>query len=760
MANLKARIEGYVGSLVSTDIEVEDVLSAERSLLIRLLPDDLLTGNATVATVADGVFSRTDIGTDSDYRVLSVFNETSDMYARLGESHSKYGNNQSIYFADSNSPVYVVDYGTNRETRIFPAADSYKIRYLTFGGDVDISSTTVDGFDRRTLQLFVLKGCAFELSNRIQVDIADLAAAFYNASGLTLPTSPIANLPAAPLLTFNAVTPTSVVATSISAVTPPTPPSSPTFTYTDAVASTISGINISSITSLANSLATPSAPSFTFSAVTPTSVLATTIATVTAPTPPSSPTFTYTDAVASTVFGINISSITSLANTLAVPGAPIFTYTDVVSDTYTEADAALNEVDTIIQDLASSSITLPILSVSYADFNTAMTNGDIELAQSYLSQIQTELSEYQAESQTAINEFTALNARRYDSSINHAVNKVDAYLKRLQDIASRADSVSLQNEAKQLEKQVSTYRLSLDRYTQDLNKYQADVQKLVQATQIELEQLRANAQLETDVNVQNEARSLEAQISEYQAALSLYQSELNEHQIEVQKAVSQAQLTQERLIETAQRTDNISIQDEARQLEKEVAEYRADLDLYGQDLNKYQLDIQKLVQATQIQLEQLRANAQFETDVSIQNEARALEAQISEYQSSLSLYQAELTEHQVEVQKAISQAQLTQERLVETAQRTDNLAVQDEARRLEKEVSEYRLELERFGTEIQTYGQELQSYGLQLQSKVSEANDKMQRKTLEIQSLNADRQYYDAMYAQELQKLGVVQANG
>ena len=466
MANLKARIEGYVGSLVSTDTEVEDVLSAERSVLIRLLPDDLLTGNATVATVADGVFSRTDIGTDSDYRVLSVFNETSDMYARLGESHSKYGNNQSIYFADSNSPVYVVDYGTNRETRIFPVADEYRIRYLTFGGDVDISSTTVDGFDRRTLQLFVLKGCAFELSNRIQVDIADLATAFYDASGLTLPTSPIANLPAAPLLTFNAVTPTSVVATSISAVTPPNPPSSPSFTYTDAVAST--------------------------------------------------------------VFGINISSITSLANTLAVPGAPIFTYTDVTSNTYDEADAALDEVDTIIQDLASSSITLPILSVSYADFNTAMTNGDIELAQSYLSQIQTELSEYQAESQAVINEFTALNAKRYDSSISHAVNKVDAYLKRLQDIASRADSVALQNEAKSLE----------------------------------------------------------------------------------------------------------------------------------------------------------------------------------------------------------------------------------------KEVSEYRLELERFGTEIQTYGQELQSYGLQLQSKVSEANDKMQRKTLEIQSLNADRQYYDAMYAQELQKLGVVQANG
>jgi uncharacterized coiled-coil DUF342 family protein len=582
MANLKARIEGYVGSLVSTDTEVEDVLSAERSVLIRLLPDDLLTGNATVATVADGVFSRTDIGTDSDYRVLSVFNETSDMYARLGESHSKYGNNQSIYFADSNSPVYVVDYGVNRETRIFPAADSYKIRYLTFGGDIDISQTTVDGFDRRTLQLFVLKGCAFELSNRIQVDIADLSTAFYDASGLTLPTSPIANLPAAPLLTFNAVTPTSVVATSISAVTPPNPPGSPSFTYTDAVAST--------------------------------------------------------------VFGINISSITSLANTLSVPGAPIFTYTDVVSDTYTEADAALDEVDTIIQDLASSSITLPILSVSYADFNTAMANGDIELAQSYLSQIQTELSEYQAESQTAINEFTALNARRYDSSINHAINKVDAYLKRLQDIASRADSVALQNEAKQLEKQVSTYRLSLDRYTQDLNKYQADVQKLVQATQIELEQLRANAQLETDVNVQNEARTLEAQISEYQSYLSLYQAGLNEHQIEVQKA--------------------------------------------------------------------------------------------------------------------ITQAQLTQERLVETAQRTDNLAIQDEARRLEKEVSEYRLELERFGTEIQTYGQELQSYGLQLQSKVSEANDKMQRKTLEIQSLTADRQYYDAMYAQELQKLGVVQANG
>ena len=582
MANLKARIEGYVGSLVSTDTEVEDVLSAERTVLIRLLPDDLLAGNATVSTVTDGVFSRADIGTDADYRVLSVFSITSDMYARLGESHSKYGNNQSIYFADSNSPVYVVDYGVNRETRIFPAADEYRIRYLTFGGDVDISQTTVDGFDRRTLQLFVLKGCAFELSNRIQVDIADLATAFYDASGLTPPTSPIANLPAAPLLTFNAVTPTSV--------------------------------------------------------------LATTIATVTTPIPPSSPSFTYTDAAASTISGIDLTNITDLANTLLVPSAPFFTYTDVTSSTYEEADAELDEIDNIIQDLASSSITLPILSVSYADFNTAMTNGDIELAQSYLSQIQTELSEYQAQSQTAINEFAALNARRYDSSINHAINKVDAYLKRLQDIASRADNVALQNEAKELEKQVSTYRLSLDRYTQDLNKYQADVQKLVQATQIELEQLRANAQLETDVNVQNEARTLEAQISEYQ--------------------------------------------------------------------------------------------------------------------SSLNLYQAELNEHQIEVQKAITQAQLTQERLVETAQRTDNLAIQDEARRLEKEVSEYRLELEQFGAEIQTYGQELQSYGLQLQSKVSEANDKMQRKTLEIQSLTADRQYYDAMYAQELQKLGVVQANG
>jgi hypothetical protein len=410
------RIEGFVGTLTMSSVDMEDVLAEEARILYDLATPDMLAKESIYDVRTDST-----IGTFTveDKRIVSVLRNDGS-YDRpcaevAFEMLGPMGDSASIQYASKRDPVFALQPkqnlgATERSTGIQvqpapTATETLKIRYVAYPTSVyGATADNLPDFLRKIANPLVYRGCSAEIASRIQASIADLAAAFYDVTGLTPPTSPIANLPAAPLLT----------------------------------------------------------------------------------------------------------------------------YTDVISSTYTDVDAALDEVDTIIQDLASSSITLPILSTSYADFNTAMANGDIELAQSYLSRIQAELSEYQSESQAIISEFTALNAKRYDSSISHAVNKVDAYLKRLQDIASRADSVALQNEAKGLEKQVS----------------------------------------------------------------------------------------------------------------------------------------------------------------------------------------------------------------------------------------EYRFELERFGAEIQTYGQELQSYGLQLQSKVSEANDKMQRKTLEIQSLTADRQYYEGLYAQELQKLGVVQANG
>lgn len=361
----KDRIEGYLGTLTTSTLDMDDVLVEEARKLYDLAPYDMLAKEQIFEERT--TFSLTPFSAE-DKRIISVLrydgtyyrNCTEVPFALFDERKDPY----SINYATERSPIYTLDSRTNavsgeRTTGIavFPlilgASGKFRILFVEYPTTlISLTAANAADFLRKIADALVFKGCSAELSTRIQADIANLAAAFYDVSGLIVPT---------------------------------------------------------------------------------------------------------------------------LA--LSAPSAPLFSYSGPSAYTYTEADASLDEVDTIIQSIASDVIALPILATSYADFNTAMTNGDIELAQSHLSKVQSDIREYAEEAGAVINKFTAEKQAKYQNSIQHALGKTNEYLKRLQDIASRTDAVELQNAVRTYEAQVAEYSSDLQRFSSEINRFAADIQR-------------------------------------------------------------------------------------------------------------------------------------------------------------------------------------------------------------------------------------------------------------------------------------------
>lgn len=124
----------------------------------------------------------------------------------------------------------------------------------------------------------------------------------------------------------------------------------------------------------------------------------------------------------------------------------------------------------------------PVFTGSYTSMDTALTNQDIELGLGYNQKIQSQLNEYSQNIQKAVADFQ-----------------------------------------------------------KDLQTYQLGLQKAIENARLESQRLTQQAQITTDINLQNEINTLNEQIQEYQAQLAKYQGDISSYGTQIQKEASRIQ---------------------------------------------------------------------------------------------------------------------------------------------------------------------------------------------------------------------------
>ena len=112
------------------------------------------------------------------------------------------------------------------------------------------------------------------------------------------------------------------------------------------------------------------------------------------------------------------------------------------------------------------------------------TDEDIELAQSKLSEETQKVSEFTAKVQDSLNSYNEENAK-YQIEFQKHINEFDKEVqKRIQEM-SLSTNADIQNKAKGLEKDNSEYNAELQRYSTQMQKYQAQLNQVVQEWTLE-----------------------------------------------------------------------------------------------------------------------------------------------------------------------------------------------------------------------------------------------------------------------------------
>lgn len=299
----------------------------------------------------------------------------------------------------------------------------------------------------------------------------------------------------------------------------------------------INALNVSGITlSLPIVPTTPSAPSFTFTKVSPAIIALTTIGSLGA-----SPSYSVS---LPTVPTFDLTAIGTAP--IALP-APAFVYADAVAD--------IINITKLI-DLTSAFTLVD----TYVD-----TSHDYELAQGKINEIQAKIQEFIAESNLALQEATKN--------------------------AELAIDTDLRNGLQQLTTQIQEYTAKVQKYSNELSKYQIDINTKAQEYQLTLNAWTSN----TQTILANELNNFQSEVVPYQANL--------------QKIIAQAQLDQQALLQIASNADNVEIQNEARELERQISEYRTTLEKFSNDLQSYNVEVNGEISKANFLLNQY--NAQY-----------------------------------------------------------------------------------------------------------------------------------------------------
>ena len=168
--------------------------------------------------------------------------------------------------------------------------------------------------------------------------------------------------------------------------------------------------------------------------------------------------------------------------TLSLSGFSVPTLPETPSFTYSDASLQKFFSDLSVSFSQSApTYTAPIMQeINFTKITSLIeTDEDIELAQSKLAEEQVKVTEFSSKLQDSLNKFNKENAQ-YQIEFQRSVQEFEHKTTRRMQEMSLSTNIDLQNKAKSLEKEVTEYGSKLQRYTQDLQRYQADVSKTVQ----------------------------------------------------------------------------------------------------------------------------------------------------------------------------------------------------------------------------------------------------------------------------------------
>jgi hypothetical protein len=447
------------------------------------------------------------------------------------------------------------------------------------------------------------------------------------------------------------------------------------------------------------------------------SISALDLSSVTVPISPSVPSFTYTDAALQEraeqlVLSLSgtvpvytkpnfIAPVLTGIESLSLPAAPITPGDPDYSTAYESASLqeAFSE-GSILGESVAPTYTPP--SFTPIDFSTITslieTEEDIELAQVKITEEQMKVTEFSSKVQDNLNSFNKENAE-YQITYQKAAAEYQSKVGREMEEMRLSTNIDIQNQAKLLEKNISEYNSKIQRYGQSLSQYQQDVNSTVQEFTFN------NIQTTFQEWVTEYGNKLQQYQVDAQSQLNEFNSDNTSFQADVQKDVQNFQADAGRRLQLMQQSTNIDVQNKAKSLEKEISEYGSRLQKYTGDLQQYQADVGKAVQ-----------------EWSLNN----LSFKLAKWQADIG---ENLNEYQAKVASTVQKYSADISRMGAFTQTEANKL----AAVLQKKVAENNVELQRFGSALQDFSQRSQVY--------------LSEYTADLQKVQVQYQWYEKQYA-------------
>jgi hypothetical protein len=162
------------------------------------------------------------------------------------------------------------------------------------------------------------------------------------------------------------------------------------------------------------------------------------------------------------------------------------------SFTYTDARVDLIGISEITFADTLTFIS-PVFGGSYSNIDVALSNQDTELAQGYAQKLQTQLQQYSQDLQNAVAQFQE-DLQVYQTNFQRVVENARIASQRLSQQAQLTTDINLQNEINSLNEQVQEYQATLGRYNVLTSDYTAQVQKEIGRIQSLISQYQVMSQ--------------------------------------------------------------------------------------------------------------------------------------------------------------------------------------------------------------------------------------------------------------------------
>ena len=259
---------------------------------------------------------------------------------------------------------------------------------------------------------------------------------------------------------------------------------------------------------------------------------------------------------------LDLSSSNSAIDVIPTPpGVPSFIYTDAALQGSYGAQSATFNT-------AAPTYTPPVMKeINFTKITSLIeTDEDIELAQSKLSEEQQKVTEFSAKIQDSLNAFNKENAE-YQIQFQKSINEFEKEIQRRIQEMSLSTNVDLQNKAKGLEKEASEYNSQLQRYGTQVQQYQAQLNAVVQEWTLE---------------------NLNYKFAKWQADL---QENLNEYQAKVGSTIQKysADISRQTSLTQAEAAEL------GAKLQHDAAKNQVELQRFGSQLQDYQARAQTYI---------------------------------------------------------------------------------------------------------------------------------------------------------------------